>query len=169
MNKYLMLSAAAVLTATNADAGTVLYTFQFGTSGGGSYCDGGTVYSNGLPIMSWQHTNNNCAGGVSYGMGSAGKFPGLKGKYYALMSDSYFLQQYGIFSEYVGYLIPEKCKPGKSIWQLWVGINGTTAFEANTGSLNCTPNAPARKGNGKTTAAGLKELIAVHKAALRNK
>ena len=162
MNKYLMLSAAAFLASTGAHAGTLLYSFQFGTAGGGSYCDGGTVYSNGLPIMSWQHTNNNCSGGVSYGMGSAAKFAGLKGKY-ALMSDSYFAQSYGIFSEYLGYLLPEKLKCSKSIWELWVGLSGTTAFEVNSGPLHCV-DTPARKGNGKSTAVGLKEFIAVHKA-----
>ena len=167
MNKYLMLSAAAILAATNAKAGTVLYSFQFGTGGGGSYCDGGTVYSNGLPVMSWQHTNNNCASGVSYGMGSAGKFEGVKGKY-ALMSDSFFAQNYGIFSEYLAYLLPEKLKCGKSRWTLWVGLNGTTAFVGNSGPLLCV-NAPARKGNGKSTSAGLKELIAVHRAAMQPK
>jgi hypothetical protein len=167
MNKYLMLSAAGILAATNANAGTVLYSFQFGTASGGAYCDGGTVYSNGLPVMSWQHTNNDCAGGMSEGVGTATKFPGLKGKY-ALMSDSIFAQEYGIFSEYISVLLPEKLKKGKGIWETWIGLNGTTAFEANTGPL-IEVDAAARKKSGKSVTTGLKELIAVHKAASRAK
>lgn len=167
MNKYLMLTATALLAAPNANAGTLLYSFQFGMASGGSYCDGGTVYSNGLPVMSWQHTNNNCSGGVSYGTGSAAKFPGLKGKY-ALMSDSFFGQEYGIFSEYLSVLLPEKLKNGKGIWETWIGLNGTTAFEVNSGPL-IEVAAAGHKKSGKSITAGLKELIAVHKAALHPK
>ena len=50
MNKYLLLSAAAALASTAANAGTAVGSFTFGTSGGGSYCDGGTVYSSGANI-----------------------------------------------------------------------------------------------------------------------
>ena len=82
MNKYLMLTAAAVLAGT-ASANARTYSFTFGTANGGVYCDGGTVYTGrdrGIysgAVWSWQHTNNNCAGGVSNGQGILGKTAGL--------------------------------------------------------------------------------------------
>jgi hypothetical protein len=157
MNKYLMLSAAAVLATTGASAGTFQHSFTFGTSGGGAYCDGGSVYTSGSTVWSWQHTNNNCASGVSYGQGHLSK-NGTLGKA-ADMSDNYFGKNYGIFSEYLNYTLPKKLANGKP-WTLWVGINGTTSFEGNAGVLT---NVAARKG-AKSTTAGLKQLIAVHKA-----
>ena len=66
MNKYLMLSAAAVLSSVTAvHAGT--YCFGFATNGGGSYCDGGMIFTGldggafGGSLRAWRHTN--CSGG----------------------------------------------------------------------------------------------------------
>jgi hypothetical protein len=72
MNKYLLLSAAAlVASAVSAKAGQ--QEFKFGTAGGGSYCDGGTGYWSGH-LYWWIHTNADCAGAVYVGG------PGIEGK-----------------------------------------------------------------------------------------
>jgi hypothetical protein len=112
MNKYLMLSAAAVMASSAANAGTFLHAFTFGTGGGGSYCDGGSVYSSGTSIWSWRHTNNNCAGGVSEGQGVVGGLLAgtIKG---GNMSDTFYGQNYGAFSVYLSYTLPKKLKNGK--------------------------------------------------------
>ena len=125
MNKYLMMSAAAVLASTGANTATAA-SFTFATAGGTSYCDGGQTTANGAPASSWRHTNANCASAVTFGQGLLGKTAGL-GKI-SNMSDTYFGQLYGIFSEYLSYTLPKKIANGKQ-WTLWVGINGTTSFE----------------------------------------
>jgi hypothetical protein len=161
MNKYLMLSAAAVFAATGANAGTFQHSFQFGTSGGTSYCDGGSVYTSGSSVWAWQHTNADCAGATTEGQGLLGKL-NATGKS-ADMSDTYLGQLYGIFSEQLGYVLPKKLANGKP-WELYIGLNGTTSFLGNSGVL-VNVNGAQHKG-GKSTAAGLKQLISVHKAAM---
>ena len=72
MNRYLMMSAAALLAGTvSANAGQ--QEFTFGTAGGGAYCDGGTGYW-AKHTYWWIHTNADCAGAVYIGG------PGLEGK-----------------------------------------------------------------------------------------
>jgi hypothetical protein len=159
MNKYLMLSAAAVMASTAANAGTLTHSFTFGTSGGGSYCDGGSVYTSGATVWSWQHTNNNCGGGVSFGQGIVAKNAVL-GKS-ANMSDNFESKNYGSNYVYLNYTLPKKLAAGKP-WELWVGFSGTTSFFANSGVL--VNVVPGHKGT-KSTTSGLKALIQVHKNA----
>ncbi len=156
MNKYLMLSAAAVMASTTANAGTFVHSFTFGTSGGGAYCDGGNVYSSGTNIWAWQHTNNNCSGGVSYGQGLVGKNT-VTGKS-ADMSDGL----YGNSAFTLNYVLPSKLKNGKP-WSLWCQFSGTTSFNCNSGVLT---SVAGHKGN-KSTSSGLKALIQLHKSAKR--
>jgi hypothetical protein len=154
MNKYLMLSAAAVVaSATGASADT--HTFQFGTAGGGSYCDGGTVTNNGV-VWAWQHTNNNCYSGVSTGQGLLGKVEGF-GKV-ANMSDNYFGAATSIA---LNYTLPKKIKAGNT-WYLWVEFSGTSSFLGNSGVLI---NTTAAKKGGANTVAKLKSMIKAHQNA----
>jgi hypothetical protein len=167
MNKYLMLSAAAVLASTVANAGTAQHTFTFQTAGGFSYCDGGTVYTSGASVWSWQHTNADCEGTTTEGQGLVGKLDAVKGKV-AAVSDTYLGQIYGIFSEYESFTFPKKIKNGAP-YELWIGMNGTTSFQAASGVLgNVDGGQPVRKGR-KSTSDGLKELIQLHKNAQRGK
>jgi hypothetical protein len=160
MNKYLLLSAAAALASTSANAGTAVKSFQFGTASGGSYCDGGTLYTSGSSVWSWQHTNANCYGFVSYGQGLKGTQAGVKG---ADMSDTFFGAAYGIFSEYVSFMLPKKIKNGEQ-WQVWLGINGTTSFLANAGPLiNVSKNTAHVTKSKTSTMAQLKDYISLHK------
>jgi len=162
MNKYLLLSAAAALATTAAHAGTQTATFGFGTPSGGSYCDGGTLYTSGSSVWSWQHTNADCYGFTSMGQGLKGKL-NASGKG-ASMSDTFFGADYGIFSEYVGFVLPAKIKNGKT-WQVWVGINGTTSFLANTGPLINVSSPGHVNHSKKSTMSNLKQLIQLHKKA----
>jgi hypothetical protein len=154
MNKYLMLSAAAVVaSATGANAGT--HSFTFGTAGGGSYCDGGTATTNGI-VWAWQHTNNNCYGGVSTGQGLLGKVKGM-GKI-ADMSDNYFGNYKSIA---LNYTLPKKIASGNQ-WTLWVEFSGVSSFLGNSGVL---VNATAAKKSHTSTVAKLKTMIKAHQAA----
>jgi len=162
MNKYLMLSAAAVFAATGANAGTFQHSFTFGTSGGGAYCDGGNVYTSGATVWSWTHTNANCASAVSFGQGLLEK-SGVYGKN-ANMSDNYESKLYGSNYFYLNYTLPGKLKNGKP-WELFAGFSGTSSFFGNSGVLVSV--APGKHGT-KSTAGGLKQLIAVHKASQHN-
>jgi hypothetical protein len=111
-------------------------------------------------VWSWQHTNNNCASGVSYGQGLVGKVVGQSA---ANMSDTFFGQNYGIFSEYLSYTLPKKLKNGKP-WELFVGINGTTSFLGNEGVIiNVGHGAQHRNASHKSTSANLKQLIQLHR------
>jgi hypothetical protein len=158
MNKYLLLSAAAVLASTAANAAGS-HSFTFATAGGTAYCDGGTV-ATGVDggalsgaVRAWKHTNNNCASGTSQGLGLLSKTTGL-GKN-AAMSDTLEGKNYGVFTEQLTFTLPKKIKQGGA-WTLWVGLSGVTAFEGNSGELiNVTP---ARKG-AVSTASVLNKLI----------
>jgi len=164
MNKYLMMSAAALLAttgATGANAGTSVGSFQFGTAGGGSYCDGGHAYTNGAGLRAWQHLNNNCASGVSVGQGQLTKLPATLGGKGSDMSDPLFCQNYGQCNTYINYQLPKKIKNGAP-WTLTIGFSGTTSFFGNSGVLINT--GPAHKNKGTTsTVKNLKQLIQVHR------
>jgi hypothetical protein len=152
MNKCFLLSAAAILATTTASPGNTLGGFSFGTSGGAPSCDGFTVYSNGASV--WSVTYNNCSGPISYGQGLLGRYPAVAGRS-ADVSDNILGVAYGIFSEYISFSLPGRLKAGKP-WEMWIGLNGTTSFLANSGVL-VEPNAQHRPG--KSIKAGLKQLL----------
>jgi hypothetical protein len=163
MNKYLTLTAAALFAGT-AGASATTYTFTFGTSGGGSYCDGGvlTIQDNSSKSAAWVHTNNNCASGTSEGLGLLEKIKGL-GKVY-FMSDTFESKNYGIFSEQLSYALPAKPKNGAT-WTLWIGLDGVTTFEADAGVLNNVTKGNAAHTPGKgtiSTASVVKQMIEAH-------
>ena len=161
MNKYLMLSAAAVL-ASGASAYAGTHTFVFGTASGASYCDGGTVVTaigGNKAVRAWKHTNNNCASGTSEGQGLVGKVKGLGTV--SQMSDTIEGKNYGIYSEQLGYALPKKIATGAA-WSLWVGVNGISSFEGNSGVLNKVNAHVYGKGSASTFNA-VKNLIQNHK------
>jgi hypothetical protein len=163
MNKYLMMSAAAALVSTAAQAGTAVHSWTFGTAGGGSYCDGGTLYTNGSSVWAWRHTNNNCASGVSTGNGRTGKLNGFgKG---ADMSDNLIAKNYLSYFETINFLLPKKIAQGKH-WELDVAFTGTTAFTGNSGVLiNVSPGAhQVTSHSKKSTSNALRTLVAVKRA-----
>jgi hypothetical protein len=164
MNKYLMLSAAAALVGTAgtaADAGSLIKSFQFGTSSGGSYCDGGRVYNgSGTGLRAWVHTNNNCGGGTSIGQGMVAGLPtGNKG---SDMSDNFYAKNYGLYSVVLNYQLPKRIKNGHP-WTLTVGFSGTSSFLGNSGVLINVGHAAVKHQGGKSTAKSVQQLIQVHK------
>jgi hypothetical protein len=170
MNKYLMLTAAAVLATTASASAGSCFSFTMATFDGGAYCDGGRI-STGVDggalsgaVRAWVHTNNNCNSGTSQGQGLLAKIAGL-GKS-SVMSDTYFAKNYGIYSEQLSFALPKTIKNGQ-LWTLWVGMNGTTSFEVNTGVLlnvgKCQ-NGPKSHGT-KSTVDVVKEIIAAHRNA----
>ena len=169
MNKYLMLSAAAVIAGTvAADART--YCFHFATFDGGDYCDGGRI-STGVDggalsgaARAWSHLNNNCASGVSQGYGLLAKTSGI-GEV-SVMSDDYFARNYGNFSSALSFILPKKIKDNQ-LWSVWVGMDGVTFFEVNSGSLVSVGNCqnPAVNHGRKSTLDGVREIIEAHRNA----
>jgi len=157
MNKYLMMSAAAVLASTGANAGT--HSFTFGTAGGGSYCDGGTANTGG-GVGAWQHTNNNCASGLSTGQGLLGKMVALGSKGYD-MSDNYFGSAKSIA---LNYTLPKKIQNGGK-WTLWIEFSGVSSFLGNSGVLvNVTPGKHGITSKAKTsTITKVQALVRSHK------
>lgn len=158
MNRFLMLSAAAVLGTAAANAGTQKQSFVFASINGQTFCDGGTVYTSGATIWSWQH--DNCGEAVSFGQGLTGKNKTLG--LMAGMSDNFFAQQYEIYSTYLSYVLPGKLKTGKP-WSQWIGFDGTTSFETGSGII-VVVGAGHKAGNAKSTTSVLKQLIALHRA-----
>ena len=159
MNKYLMLSATAVL-ASGASAYAGTHTFTFGSSKGGSYCDGGqvtTAIGGDKVIRAWIHENHNCEGSTSIGQGlvSKSKEKGLKNA--SDMSDNGFGKNYGIFSEAENYTLPGKIASGQT-WTEWLTINGTTSFETNSGPLLNIDAHVYGKGT-KSTSSVVRQLI----------
>src|ERR1051326_6877044 len=169
MNKYLMMSAAAVLAGAASSAANAANSFTFGTVNGGSYCDGGTGLQK-TSIWTWAHTNNNCAGGTSYGLGVLGKavackYPPTGAEFKcAVMSDPYFCQNDGLCSWSISYALPKKIKAGQP-WVLIIKFSGTSAFLCGYGLLvNATPNDQAKNG----TVTKLRELIAAHRNSVKH-
>jgi hypothetical protein len=151
-----MLSAAAVL-ASSASAYAGTHTFVFS-----GYCDGGTVVTaigGNKAVRAWTHTNNNCASGTSEGQGLLGKVKGLGSA--SEMSDTFFAKNYGIYSEQIAYTLPKKIANGAT-WTLWIGLDGVSSFEGNSGTLGSV-NAHVVGHGTKSTAASVKALIAQHK------
>jgi hypothetical protein len=169
MNKYLMLSSAALLAGTVAANASGSWSFQWGTAYGGSYCDGGLVYTgadggaNSGAVRVWTHENNNCGGGTSEGLGVLGKTPGL-GKV-SMMSDNFESKNYGCNYLQIAYTLPKKIKNGAP-WTLWIGESGFTAFEANRGVLINVHAGRYIKGHGTTSTLSLvKQFIQAHRNA----
>lgn len=161
MSKYLLMSAAAVLASTGtATAGA--YSFAFGTSGGHSYCDGGTIYTDlgsSNDAAAWKHTNNNCASGTSQGGGLLEKVKGLGWVW--ILSDNFEAKNYGVYTEETSYTLPKRIKTSGA-WTLWISLSGTSNFEGNSGKLNkVTAGAHGIESHGTTsTLARVNQLIA---------
>jgi hypothetical protein len=165
MNKYLMLTAAALLSsATTVEANT--FCFQFS----GDSCDGGRL-STGVDggalsgtVRAWVHTNNNCAGGTSQGYGFLAKTPGL-GKV-SLMSDDFFAKNYGTYSIAVSWNLPKRIENGAP-WSVWIGMDGVTFFEDNSGVFvnagKCHNRAPNH--GRKSTLDSVRELVRAHRTS----
>jgi hypothetical protein len=156
VNKYLMLTAAALL-ATSAGARAGTHSFAFGTSGG-NYCTSFTVTTgldggldhNGV----WAIVYDSCNGGPNnYGQGLVADVKGMG--QVADMSDTVFGQNYGIFSEQISFVLPKKLKAGKP-WSLWVGFDGVSSYEADSGVL-VNPGEAAR--SSKSTLDAVRQLI----------
>ena len=160
MNKYLMLTAAALLAnGATAQAGErpQTHSFAFGTSGG-NYCTSFTVTTgldNGFDKNGvWAIVYKSCNGGPSnFGQGLVAKVKHMGD--IADMSDTVLGQNYGVFSEQVNFTLPKKLKAGEP-WSLWAGIGGTSSFEANSGVLVDTGG--ARRG-ARSTFDAVKQLL----------
>ena len=148
MNKYLLISAAALLaSAGTADAVTVTFS---------GYC--------GSIILTPQSNRYNaqfigCSGQLTgTGFGIAEKIKGF-GKFVDL-SDNALGNNYGIYSEYLSYLLSLPLKNGGS-WSLWIGINGISSFEGNSG----TYNVDGQRHGGRSIAAETRALVEKLKSA----
>jgi hypothetical protein len=133
-NKYLLMSAAALLASTAA-ASAGERQFQFGSVFGGSYCDGETGYWSGANYQ-WVHTNADCAGATGIGN------PGIEGKTPTLgkvvdMTDTYTMQNPGACS----YVFPSKFRLGGK-WSFVCNNLDGTKFKLKGGVL-ASPNANA--------------------------
>jgi hypothetical protein len=163
MNKYLMLSAAALFaSATGVSAAT--YTFKFDSMA----CDSGIMRTHaGSPqAATWTHNSNNCAGGTSEGAGLLTKVKGL-GKVYP-MSDTFFAKNYGIFSEQISWTLPAKPVNGAP-WTLWIGINGVSSFEGNSGILSDVTKGKAHilHGSTKSIVSAMRQMLAARGRIIR--
>jgi hypothetical protein len=156
MNKYLLMSAAALLAGTGAaNAGTYSFTFS-------GFCDGGTINTN-LPAAAWIHTNVNCASGTSQGAGlfGAGHFGKAKtlSKLYVL-SDNYLAKDQGNYSESVEYLFNKRLTK----WELWICSASTCTEEAHGRLTSVAPGAHRTTGSGTTsTVAKVAGLLNAHR------
>jgi hypothetical protein len=166
MNKYLMLTAAALLTSAGcAGATEYCYTWTFGTAGGGSYCDGGMIAWDSSTafhgaVRTWTHLMNNCGNtGNSNGWGMLGKTKGLGD--YATLSDNAVLENGGTAS----YSLPKKIEDGAK-YIYWLAAYGSV-FEAGTGVLNqvakCQDSRPASHGR-TSTLATVKAMLEARRA-----
>ena len=171
MNKYLMLTAAALLSSAatiGADART--YCFAFATGGSSFPC---TVYrvSTGVDhgalngaVRALVYSNTSCLGGTNQGYGVLARTPGLGDV--SVMSDDFFAKNYGNFSSALSFILPKRIRNGQPL-SLWLGMNGTTFFEAESGFIiregKC--QSPALSHGRKSILDHVKAIIAAHRDA----
>jgi hypothetical protein len=167
MNKYLLMSATAVIAGTTT-AGAGTYCFNFENANGGSCCDSGMIVTGvdggafSGALRAWIHANNNCAGGTSEGYGILGKTNG-PGKV-SFMSDDIYAKNYNDYTTAAGWTLPRKIKNGQP-WSVWVGFSGATLFEAGSGWLvgvSKCKNHPLSHGT-KSTVELVRTLVAAHR------
>jgi hypothetical protein len=158
MNKYLMLSAAAVFAGA-APATAAVHGFAFGTLGGAPVCDTASVVTNGS-VWAWQHDFTNCGSSIiSTGQGLLSKVEGVgKG---AMMSDNHTGNYTSVA---ISYWLPKSLRPGK-IWSLWVEFSGISSFKYESGIL--LGAAPVHKA-APSTLTRVQSLIRAHRDALRS-
>jgi len=156
MNKYLMLTATALVgTAIPALAKQQeqVYTIQFLSSNGGSYCDGMSFYKSpysGVKIELGTHLESGCGAANVPAAGQQHK------KTVDLVSNWQGPTTY----------IYEISRPIKSggLWGLWVCVDGS-CFEAGSGTYKLGYYGAAS--NRPKTSAKTAEIIAARKAAGR--
>jgi hypothetical protein len=149
MNKYLLLTAAALIGAATsgvekASAGAGPYTIQFD-----GYCDGMTFHRTNLPpLATGLHLNENCAGGTARVMGTVNKK-----EFLLFEASNYSSLQYAT-------VIHKPIRNGGE-WDLAVCFSGTSCFLANSGtySLGCC----AARNSGVPIKAKVAEIIAQRK------
>lgn len=169
MNKYLMITAAALLSSTaTVDAGS--YCFAFGTGGGSYPCtiyelstgvDGGTFGKAARALIA---TNESCTGATNQGYGLLSKVRGLGNV--SLMSDDVLAKMYGIYSTAISYALPKQIKNGQPM-SLWVGMDGVTFYEALSGYLIRVGvcQVPSTNHSHRSALDVVKAIIAAHRNA----
>ena len=153
MNKYLMLSAAALFgSALPAFAGDQarMHTIHFETANGASYCDGMSFQKTGRHIAAGLHLKDNCASNVQV-VGTVDKKAFQLSQNYN--SGHSIALMYDIF------------KPIRNggTWDLWICFSGTSCFEGNSGVYKL--GFPASGGSRMATTARVVGMIAERKAA----
>jgi len=153
MNKYLLMTAAALIGAATsgveeANAGGGPYTIHFN-----SFCDGMTFHrTDAPPLATGEHLNANCAGGIVPVTGIVNK------KEFLLFETS--------SSSQFAYAIHKPIRNGGE-WDFWVCFSGSTCFLGGSGTygLGCCA---ARNGS-IPIKSRVAELIAQRRAAQRGR
>lgn len=151
MNKYLMMTAAALLgSASPALAGdqAKMHTIHFMTANGGSYCDGMSFQKTGRHVASGLHLNEDCAGRDVQVIGTVDKTA-------FHLSENYSNSTAFMFDIF---------KPIRNggTWDLWVCLNDTSCFEGNSGVYKL--GFPGKGVSRVPTTARVAEMIAQRKA-----
>ena len=150
MNKYLLMSAAALLAGSGA-AHAKTYSFMFASIYGEIGCQVGIITTGlaGGNAAAWIDTNNDCGGDTSQGAGLLENVKGL-GKVWVL-SDNYFAKNLGLYNTYVSWTLQKPIANG-SAWTVWIGFSGISNFEENYGTLaNVKKGAHPAKPHGRTS------------------
>jgi hypothetical protein len=157
MNKYLMLSAAALL-GTSAPAfaadppGT--HRIHFYNNNGGSYCDGMSFFKSpyqAAPIILGAHLQSGCGEADDEVAGKQSKTT------VTLVAD--WISQTGLL-----WTISRPIQTGGT-WTAWACPQGSTCFEVNSGVYHL--GYEAGRGHSVATTARVAEMIAKRKAAAR--
>lgn len=154
MNKYLLMTAAALIGAAtsaagNANAGGGPYTIKFD-----GYCDGMTFHRSGAsPIAVGEHLNEDCGGRTGAVAGTVDKkefllFETLSGNYSSVQQ--------------IAFGIHKPIRDGGK-YDLYVCFSGTTCYGGNGGtySLGCCDARAA----GRPVSSKVAEIIAQRRAA----
>ena len=151
MNKYLLLTAAALIgTATSgvgeANAGGGPYTIHFNT-----FCDGMTFHrTDAPPLATGEHLNTDCAGGTAPVIGTVNK-------------QEFLLFESASSSQFT-YAIHKPIRNGGE-WDFWVCFSGSTCFFGGSGTYSlgcCEP-----RNGGMPIKSKVAEIIAQRRAAKR--
>ncbi|MGH6887587.1 MAG: hypothetical protein ACREHF_00040 [Rhizomicrobium sp.] len=156
MNKYLAMSAAALLGSTLPAAAGQLsqaHRIHFATSNGGSYCDGMLFYKS-------PYAGANIALGSHLYSGCGSTNAPVAGKMHA--SKVVLVENWQGEPPVLLYDISKPIRNGGT-WSSWACYSGTSCSELNSGTYKLGYTAQ-RVGRASTTAR-LSEIIAARKAA----
>lgn len=166
MNKFLMMSLAAVAATAGATVTASATEIVGHSSGGGSYCDTITMTLSGSNNYADVHDWTPCGlSSVSYGMGISGNTAKIPGKKKKAKPNNVALSDYYVGDVAAGYLVDFQVglplKNGGS-FNAYYTKDGVSITQYINGTYGVVGAGEKHQGHGKSTIDALREYVKSH-------